>query len=695
MSSASGLAPGTYDITITNFAGCSIDTSITLTDIPCGNVCDPSGNLVIYSNYDGGILTINVDQNIPNLIVGICTYEPIQVTFTGPFVGNITQVIYAGMNSNQNNNNCGLGNFTTSVTGIPAGIVTINPPMNPPLVGYTPAHGNGAGPWGGQMIGVAGLCDTTVNAGGGNTPDEVVYYFLNTTGGTLLFHQTQYACWVNETLNLSVGGNCCILPAVNNPCPTITMSTSSQTNVDCFGATSGQATVSASGGTGPYTYTWTPGNLNGATQSTLGAGTYTVNIEDGNNCTGNGTVMITEPSELVVYQGIITPASCNASDGAAGVNVSGGTGTYTYQWSPTGGNSALASNIPSGTYTVEVEDQNGCTESISIAVTNAEGPIITVQSSTDVSCFGGNDGAASVTVTGGSSPYSYNWLPSGGNGVTASGLSAGNYTIVVTDNTGCTATVTATIDEPTAISISETVTDATCGTDDGSIAIVASGGSGPYSYSWSPSGGNSASANGLGSGVYIVTVTDANGCTTTDSYTVNNTGNIPINASPITQTITLGESVQIQAFGASSYSWSNGSTLSCDDCPSPVATPTTTTTYIVTGTDENGCTGTAQVTILVEIQCVDFFVPTVFSPNGEGPAANNSLCIYGNCIAELKYAVYNRWGEVVFSTEDSSECWDGTFRGQLVQTGVYAYKVYAVLFDGTEIDDSGNLTILK
>jgi gliding motility-associated-like protein len=695
VSSQSNLSPGTYPVTLTNLAGCSIDTTIILTDIPCGNTCDPAGNLIIYSNYDGGILTINVDQNIPDLRIGICTYEPIQVNFSGPFVGNITQVIYAGMNSNQNNNNCGLGNFTTSVTGVPAGIVTISPPMNPPLVGYTPAHGNGSGPWGGAMLGVSGLCDTTVNAGGGNTPDEVVYYFLNATGGTLLYHQTQYACWVNETVNVSAGGNCCILPSVSNPCPTITLTTTFQQNVDCFGAATGQATVLASGGAGPYIYTWTPGNLNGATQNALEAGIYTITVEDANNCSGNATVTVTEPNALVVSEGIITPASCNANDGTASVVVNGGSGVYSYQWSPLGGNASSASDLAAGSYTVEVEDQNGCTESISIVVTTSNGPVVSVQSSTDVSCFGGNDGTATVTVTGGSTPYTYDWSPSGGNGAVAVGLQAGTYTITVTDNTGCVATTTVAINEPATIVLTETITDANCGASDGSIAISASGGTAPYNYSWSPSGGNTSTVNGLSAGIYTLTLTDANGCTETGTFQVNNVGTIPIIVSPISQTIILGESVQIQASGASAYSWNNGSSLTCDDCPSPVASPTTTTTYTVTGTDANGCTGSAQVTIFVEIECGDFFVPTVFSPNGEGPEVNNSLCIYGNCIAEIKYAVYNRWGEVLFSTEDPSECWDATYRGQPVQTGVYVYKVYAVLFDGTEIEESGNLTILK
>jgi gliding motility-associated-like protein len=178
------------------------------------SICNSNGNLAIFSNYNGGIVTIDVDQNIPNLVIAICTYEPVQVTITGAFAANVVQVIYAGFNSTQNNNNCGQGNFTTSITGVPASNISIL--TNPP-VGYTPAHGNGAGPWGSTMIGASGQCDTLTNAGGGNTPDEIVYYFENTTNSDLFFHNTQYGCWQNNTLTISQGGNCCITPP---PTPT-------------------------------------------------------------------------------------------------------------------------------------------------------------------------------------------------------------------------------------------------------------------------------------------------------------------------------------------------------------------------------------------------------------------------------------------------------------------------------------------
>ncbi|MCE2712823.1 MAG: lamin tail domain-containing protein [Cryomorphaceae bacterium] len=310
VSSVSNLAPGTYPVTITNDLGCSVDTTIELIDIPCGNTCNPSGNLIVYSNYDGGILTINVDQNIPNLKVGICTYEPIQVTFTGPFVGNITQVIYAGMNSNQNNNNCGLGNFTTSITGVPSGIVTISPPMNPPPVGYTPVHGNGSGPWGGGMLGVAGLCDTTVNAGGGNTPDEVVYYFQNTTSGTLLFHQTQYACWTNQTVNISAGGNCCILPPNSNPCTPPSVPEITTAAATC--AAAGTATISNYSGS--LTYTFSPAGPSAGASGVISGmtpGTSNTLTASNGSCSSTASTSFSIAAQLTV------PASPTITTAAA------------------------------------------------------------------------------------------------------------------------------------------------------------------------------------------------------------------------------------------------------------------------------------------------------------------------------------------------------------------------------------------
>ncbi len=263
--------------------------------------CDVNGNVAIYSNYDGGIVEINVDQNIPNLKICVCTYEPIQVTIAGPYVSNVTQVVYAGFNSNQNNNNCGQGNFPTSITGVDPGIVTINPPNTPPEVGYIPAHGNGTGSIYGGVVGASGSCDTMTFAGGGNTPDEIVYYFLSVTGGTLLFHRTQYDCWMDVTINLSDGGNCCILPAIlPGGCtkPSAASAISGHSSV-CTGETTGYSVPSIPNATGymwilPQGATITAGNntnnisVNFSTAATSGY----ISVKGSNACgTGDSSLL--------------------------------------------------------------------------------------------------------------------------------------------------------------------------------------------------------------------------------------------------------------------------------------------------------------------------------------------------------------------------------------------------------------------
>ena len=213
-------------------------------------ICNQDGNVVIYSNYDGGTLNINCDQNIPNLKIGICTYEPVIVNINGPFVGNITEVLYAGFNSNQNNNNCGLGNFTTSISGVNPALVQI---LTAPPLEYSPTHQNGQAFTSSLMVGVSGQCDTIYYAGGGNTPDEVVAYFLNAFNGNLRFHHTQYNCWLNEIYDLSDGGTCCTNPFVT--IPDWQISISNDTSV-CFGENVSPALLSNTGGIAPFTYQW-------------------------------------------------------------------------------------------------------------------------------------------------------------------------------------------------------------------------------------------------------------------------------------------------------------------------------------------------------------------------------------------------------------------------------------------------------
>ena len=173
--------------------------------------CDPNGNWLLFANYDGGNLNIVVDQNIPNLKIGICTYEPVNVTFSGPFVNSVTEVLYAGFNSAQNNNNCGFPITTSSFTGINTSILTVN--VAPPVNIISPPNPNYFNIPNGWNFGIICLysCNVDANQGGCNTVDQVVDYFQTQFGGVLRGLNVQYNCWDSSTL-LTVSaqaGNCC------------------------------------------------------------------------------------------------------------------------------------------------------------------------------------------------------------------------------------------------------------------------------------------------------------------------------------------------------------------------------------------------------------------------------------------------------------------------------------------------------
>jgi hypothetical protein len=295
--------------------------------------------------------------------------------------------------------------------------------------------------------------------------------------------------------------------------------TTSKTDVSCNGGSDGTASVSVLGGTTPYRYVWSTG---ATTQSITGLaeGTYTVTAIDANNYASTETFTVIQPTALTATTSK-TDVSCNGgSNGTASVNVSGGTGNYTYLWSPSGGTAATATGLTAGTYTVTITDANSCTTKASVTIEQPTALTATA-SQTNISCNGGSNGSATVTPSGGTGGYTYSWFPSGGTGATATGLPAGNYTVTVTDANACVITRTFTIIQPTALTVTTSQTNVSCnGGSNGTATVIPSGGAGGYTYSWAPSGGTAASATGLVAGTYTVTVTDANACAITRTFTI-------------------------------------------------------------------------------------------------------------------------------------------------------------------------------
>lgn len=378
-----------------------------------------------------------------------------------------------------------------------------------------------------------------------------------------------------------------------------TVAISGSTNVSCNGGKDGTATASGSGGSAPYTYTWNsvPGQT-GATATGLGAGTYDVTLTDAGGCTSTTTTIITEPSPLVLNTSS-TNQVCGSSNGSATVTATGATPGYTYSWSPSGGSSATASNLATGTYNVTVTDSKGCTKTASATVTSTGSATIIISGTTNALCSGSSDGTATSSATSGTSPFTYSWNTSPvQTTATATNLSAGTYKVTLTDANGCSSSVNATITQPTPVIVNSTNVSI-CPNTSATLTATGSGGTGTITYGWNPGGlaGNPVTVTPASTTPYTVTATDANNCvgTNTVTITVNTSPTITVPAA----TICAGSTTPLTASGATTYVWTPTAGLSSGSGTTVTANPGTTSTYTITGTNAAGCTGTTTVVVTV------------------------------------------------------------------------------------------------
>lgn len=381
--------------------------------------------------------------------------------------------------------------------------------------------------------------------------------------------------------------------------PSVLSAIMNSNNVKCFGTSTGTVIAAGTGGTGPYTYLWPTLASTLSAVSNVPVGNYNVNITDANNCTITSSIAVTEPTQ-VTLSASVTAATCNQANGSATVSASGGTPLYTYTWT-TGATGSTVSGLGAGTYTISVRDDNNCLQTVAATIPNSAGPTISVVSSTNVSCFGGNNGSATVQGTGGTAGPGfpiYNWS-NGQNTATATNLLMGVYTVSVTDASGCVASISVNITQPPVLTVSITTTQPKCfGQTNGFGVAAAFGGTPSYTYAWTSTGGNAATSNQLGAGIYGLTVNDANGCVALSSMTLTNPA--PISAAITSTNVScfgtcngIAVGTTSNAFGVVSYFWTGG--------PSAITSQTATGlcagTYTLSATDQNNCTANNIVTI--------------------------------------------------------------------------------------------------
>ncbi len=435
--------------------------------------------------------------------------------------------------------------------------------------------------------------------GGGNVNVTV-------TGGTTPYHYfwNNFITTPNQN-NLPTGNYTVTVTDVNGCSKTATVAVVNTTplnlfavvvdSVRCFGGSTGSAQATASGGATPYTYTWDIGT--GNPNVALNAGIHTVTVTDANNCSKTATVNILQPNAIGVTTSILRNVSCfGGNNGGSLATGTGGTTPYNYTWDIGTGNPN--NSLTAGTHTVTITDVHGCNTTSTVLITQPNGMTITVAQTDSVSCFGGNDGKAHLTVTDGTAPYIYNWSAFANNLTDPTSLYAGLITVTVTDNNGCSQTASTTILQPlqlTAnIDAAQTINVSCNGGNNGGACVVASNGTAPYRYIWD-NGSATNCATGLLAGVHFVTITDVNNCTTTASVAISQSALLIANA-------TMADSVRCNgASDGSALATATGGTAPYtyiwDMGTGNPNNALNAGTHTVTVTDANSCNTSTQVFI--------------------------------------------------------------------------------------------------
>lgn len=635
-----GLSAGTYSVITKDVAGCSTSTTVvisepsllTLSATPISALCFGTATGTINLTGNGGTPTYSYNLNggayqtsstFANQFSGI--YSMGIKDANGCTATQTVQVIQPTALSIQvatQNANC------TAANGVASATVT----GGTPIYTYTWTGGGGASAISNSVV--AGTYSVTATDANGCSITSQAIIGLTPGGAATITAQSNITCnganngsatasmiggsapftysWTpgGQTTSTAVGlapsgytceitdfYGCKAIATTTITQPSTLTAIMSSNNVKCYGTATGTVSAAGTGGTIPYTYLWPtiPSTL--ATVPNVAVGDYTCNITDANGCTITASITVTQPTSITLTS-TVTAANCNQANGSATVIASGGApGAYTYTWS-SGSNAATQGSLLAGTYTIQVQDANNCIEVVSATIPNTAGPVISISSQTNVSCFGGTNGIATTSVSGGVSPYIYSW--SNGNvGPTAPNLSAQIYTVSVTDQAGCVASTSVTITEPTQLTVSIISTNPKCfGAANGYGIGAALGGTPTYTYSWTGLGGNNPTSNPLIAGNYALTVTDGNGCTATATMALVNP---PAMTSSITFTNVscfgkcngMAAATSTNAVGIVDYFWVGGVTPLSGQTVSGLCAGT----YTMVATDQNTCTASSIITI--------------------------------------------------------------------------------------------------
>lgn len=468
--------------------------------------------------------------------------------------------------------------------------------------------------------------------------------------------------------------------------------TTTASTPDVCNSCTGTATVNINGGQGPYTYQWLPSGGNAATATGLCAGTYSCLVTDQNSCGIPDTIVVTVGSNGSVASTIQQiDASCFGDcNGSLAVTPTSGSAPFTYSWSPNVSATNIANGLCAGQYVVTVTDAGGCSATNTYVVTEPTGVTIALSGNNTI-CSG-----ASTTITaspgGGTAPYVVSWDNSLPNGLTqsVSPATTTTYNATVTDANGCNTTQSFTVTVAPAPTAAFTTSPGECAP---AIITFTDNSSGGTSYEWEfgdPGSGPantstqaSPAHNYITAGTYAVTliVTNAAGCA--DTLVLANA--VTVFAQPVAGISAVPETVSelypevgfmdLSTGGTDCWLYfGDGDSINTCNFGSVTHIYPSAGTYIAmyVVTNADGCTDTSYITITVEEQST-VYVPNTFTPNGSG--TNEIFFAYGTNVAEFQMYVFDRWGNLLFESNDILKGWDGTYKGNICQEDTYVWRI--------------------
>jgi gliding motility-associated-like protein len=553
-SSIGSLCPGIYSVTIIDNQNCTFTTNYNLPSLVTITSGTMATNNVCYDDCSGTLLAAGVAGGLP----------PYTFTWSDP-LGQTTPTAVGLCN----------GNYSVTITdangcfnAIPADITSPSKVLISSNV-IQPSCNS---------------CDGAVSVTpSGGTPTYSLVWSNGQSGTSI----SNLCAGVFDVLITDGNGCAADTSVIINSITGFTNETIVKTDVTCSNQCDGSVTVTAVGGTAPVSYFWLHDNSTSQSLTGLCQGVYFCNMTDVNGCVRTASVVINSVTTISLTSQVFQ-TSCASNTGSISAIANGGTGTISYNWLPAGtGTGTLVTNLVTGIYTVTATDANGCLVSEEFSLGSINGPVITA-SVNNLSCSGSCDGSVQISINGGSPGYTILWS----NSVNTSSITnvcEGSYSVSVTDALGCVAVENFSVSgTPLILFSTPNINEPLCFADcNGSITALPIGGTLPYTFSWTPSSSSLTSNDQLCAGNYTFNVTDANGCLTSQSYTLISPSVITLTANVTDascSTVTDG-SIDISITGGSpayTYTWSNTETT--EDITNLLPG-----NYSVTIVDLNGC----------------------------------------------------------------------------------------------------------